>query len=282
MAGLVEEFQSYVGRRETASDVVTASAVARLAATLDVDNPAVGPGDPLPPGWDCSYFTNAARPGELSPDGLPATPLLPPIALPRRMFGGARLRIAAPLRIGDEITQTTELARLEEKETRAGPMVSALVRRTIANARGTVSVEEQNILYLGEAPKGPPPPGRPAPDGAAWRRVVTPDPILLFRFSAITFNAHRIHYDRPYAEDTEGYPGLLVQGRLLALLLLELWRANRPDAPVREFAYRAVRPVYLGANFILAGAVGEDGASLWVAGGDGTLAMTADVKFAED
>lgn len=282
MAGLVEEFESHVGGREDASDVVTASSVARLAATLDVDNPVQSPGDALPPGWECAYFTNAERPGDLLPDGLPATNrLLPPIPLPRRMFGGARLNLHAALRLGDEISQTTELAALEEKETRSGPMVSAMLRRTITGPSGTAMVEEQDILYLGAAPEGTLPPGKPAPAEAAWRRVQTPDPVLLFRFSAITFNAHRIHYDQNYAENTEGYPGLLVQGRLLALLLLELCRASQPDAELREFSYRAVRPVFAGAPFTLAGAPAEDGANLWVAGPDGTLAMTANARFGE-
>ena len=125
-------------------------------------------------------------------------------------------------------------------------------------------------------------PPEPAVAGAAIEPLlVSASEIDMFRFSATTWNAHRIHYDSAYAEDTEGYPGLLVQGRLLALVLLELCRANRPDAPVREFSYRAVRPLYLGAEFTLAGAPGDDGTKLWVAGPDGTLAMTANARFGD-
>lgn len=281
MTDLLAGFDSMIGAREVENDVVTASSVARLAATLDIENPAPATGDPLPPGWHCAYFLPAIRPGGLAADGLPAeSGLLPPVALPRRMFGGARLRFTDPIRVGDEVTQTSELAGLERKETRSGPLVRAILKRTISTARGEAQVEEQDILYLGEAPPGGPPPPRPAPEGGVWRRNVTPDPMLLFRYSAITFNAHRIHYDMPYAREGEGYPGLLVQGTLLALLLLELCRENRPETPVTGFSYRAVRPVYDAAPFTVTGRPNDDGAELWIADGEGALAMQASAEFA--
>ncbi len=281
MAGLLSGVEEYLGKNETIPDVVTPLSVARLAATLDVDNPAPNAGDPLPLGWECAYFVGGARPDALGEDGLPsATGLLPPIDLPRRMFGGARHTYRTPLRIGEEIAQTTELVDIEEKETRSGPLVRALLRRTIAGPRGPAVTEEQDILYLGEVVPGTPaPPAKPAPEAATWRRSVVPSPILLFRFSAITFNAHRIHYDLPYASEVENYPGLLVQGRLLALLLLELCRANKPEERVTSFGYRAVRPLYDQAPFTLGANPDDDGYSLWVSDSGGSLTMTGTAQF---
>lgn len=282
MTGLLAGFEDAIGAKTVETDTVTPLSAARLAATLDVDNPAPNEGDPLPPGWHCSYFVVAGRPDTLADDGLPIdTGLLPAIDLPRRMFGGARLHFEAPLRIGDEITRTSELVNLEEKETRSGPLVRAVLRRTIAAPRGPAVVEEQDILYLGEAdPNAPPPAPKPAPDDPAWQSSVVPDPILLFRYSAITFNAHRIHYDTPYTRDTEGYPGLLVQGTLLALQLLELCRDARPDRTVTDFSYRAGRPVYDTGAFTVAGKDTDEGADLWIADADGALAMSGKAGFA--
>ncbi len=282
MTDLIAGLDSLVGAKEVETDVVTAASVARLAATLDIYNPAPAFGDSLPPGWECACFPPVFRPGALAADGLPSqSGLLPAVDLPRRMFGGARLTVIDPVRVGDELTRISELAGLEQKDTRSGPMVRAMLRRTISTPRGQALVEEQDILYLGEAPAGAPPPPRAAPEGGDWRRIVTPDPVLLFRYSAITFNAHRIHYDTPYARDAEGYPGLLVQGTLLALLLLELCRENNPGTPVRGFSYRAVRPVYDAAPFTVAGRPGDSGAELWIADGEGALAMQASAEFAD-
>jgi 3-methylfumaryl-CoA hydratase len=281
MAGL----DGYIGVERSVTDVVTPLSVARLAATLDVDDPATTAGDPLPPGWQCVYFLGADRPGALAPDGLPAeTALLPPVPLPRRMFGGARLRFDRPICVGETITRSSTLAAIEPKETRAGPMVRAVLRHVIATPAGPAITEEQDILYLPAAdPDAPPPAPRPAPADAAWTRAVTPDAVLLFRYSALTFNTHRIHYDQAYAREAEGYPGLVVQGTLLALLLLELGHGHRADASIVEFAYRAVRPVYDTAPFTVCGRPdGEndgDGAEMWIADGTGALAMSATARF---
>jgi len=284
MTGLLDGLDQLIGARETEIDMVTPSSVGRLAATLDVDNPAPNENDLLPPGWHCSYFVGGTRPEGLAVDGLPTdTGLLPEIALPRRMFGGARLEFLDPLRIGDAITRTSELIELEEKESSLGPLVRAVLRWTISNPRGPSIIENQDILYLSAAdPNASPPLARPAPTDPTWQLTATPDPVLLFRYSAITFNAHRIHYDTPYTVQTEGYPGLLVQGTLLALLLLELCREFQPDTPVHKFSYRAVRPVYDVGLFVIAGSIkdggGENG-DLWIADSDGALAMKANVEF---
>lgn len=277
----VAALQRHVGASRTVHDVVTAASVARLAATLDVANPAPNAGDPLPPGWHCSYFTPDMRPAALAPDGLPAeTALLPPMPLPRRMFGGARIAFHAPLRVGQSIERRSELVAIDAKETRSGPLVRATVRHTISGPDGSAIVEEQDTLALEEAkPGGPPATPTAAPGGAAWKRVVEPTAILLFRYSAITFNAHRIHYDADYTRGVEHYPGLVVQGTLLSLLLMELCRTHA-GRPLARLEFRAVRPVYSPRPFTVAGKPEGDGAELWIADPDGALGMRATAGFA--
>lgn len=276
-AGAADRYREFVGASSRLSDIVSPLSVARLAATLGVDNPAPNRGDPLPPGWECAYFASGEPPHDLATDGLPATTdVLPLISLPRRVFGGARLDYPAPLRVGEDIVLDTELAAIEEKDTRNGPLVRAVVRRTISGSDGVAIVEEQDILHLGETPSdAPPPPSKPAPTDPVWLQHIVPDPILLFRFSAITFNSHRIHYDHPYTHDVEGYDGLLVQGRLLALLLLELVRREAPGRTVGAFGYRAMKPIFDTAPFVVAGRPSLPDCELWVADGEAALAMTA-------
>jgi 3-methylfumaryl-CoA hydratase len=278
----VAALQRHVGASRTVRDVVTVASVARLAATLDIDNPAPNAGDALPPGWHCSYFTPDMRPGGLAADGLPAeTALLPPLPLPRRMFGGARLAFHAPLRVGEAIERRSELVAIEAKETRSGPLVRAVVRHTVSGPNGPAVVEEQDTLALEEAKPGArSAPPAAAPADPAWRREVEPTPTLLFRYSAITFNAHRIHYDADYTRGIEHYPGLVVQGTLLSLLLMELCRTNAPGRPLARFEFRAVRPVYSPRPFTVAGKPAGDGAELWIADPDGALAMRATAGFA--
>ncbi len=279
-----EALKAHIGTTIAATDVVTAGSVARFAATLDLDDPAPEQGDPLPPGWHGAYFLRDERPAALAPDGLPlgAAPL-PEVPLPRRMFGGARITFHQPIRVGEEIHRETELTSIEPKSGRSGILVFATLQHRISGPRGLAIVEEQDIIHLGAAdPSTPPPPPKPAPSQAAWRQDFEPDPILLFRYSALTFNSHRIHYDRDYAVDQERYPGLLVQGTLLATLVLELCRRHSPARPVARFAYRSVRPVFDTESFAVAGDPTADGATaaLWVQDHEGALALSAEAHFA--
>ena len=238
MISELEQARKKIGAKHAAEDTVTASSIARLAATLDVDNPAPRRGDIIPAGWHAIFCTAAPRPAALSADGLPAgDDLLPELSLPRRMFGGARLKFIAPIQVGDDIRTDRELADLVSKPGKAGDMVIATVRTSVHTPRGLAIVEDQDVLYLGPADPNAPPagnaPGKPAPAPASWSRTVQPDVVMLFRYSALTFNSHRVHYDKPFVTGEEKRPDLLVQGKLTALMLLELARARIRGAPLR-------------------------------------------------
>lgn len=274
----IEQMRSWIGRTEQAEDLVTPAPISGLAATLDRDDPAPQPGDALPPLWHWLYFLPCHRQSALGPDGHARRGgFLPPVPLPRRMWAGGRLWFGAPLRVGEVIRRTSTIADVTLKTGRSGPMVFVLVRHTITGAQGGSVIEEHDIVYrpapaVGERP--PPPP--PAPVDASWRRAIIPDDVLLFRYSALTFNGHRIHYDRRYVTEQEGYPGLIVHGPLLATLMLDLLRQNSV-APLESFSFRAHAPVFDLAPFAVCGASRGAGApvELWIAQGDGTLAMTA-------
>ncbi|NBS48633.1 MAG: hypothetical protein EBS99_16725, partial [Betaproteobacteria bacterium] len=168
---------------------------------------------------------------------------LPPVPLPRRMWAGGRLQWHAPLRVGDALERSTRIESVTHKSGRSGDLVFLLLRHEVRAGGVLALTEEQDIVYRAPAQASDPVPApQAAPTDATWSREIVPDPVLLFRFSALTFNAHRIHYDRPYATGTEGYPGLVVHGPLIATLLADLARRERPEARVTGFSFRAVRP----------------------------------------
>ena len=274
---------AWVGRRQSLEDRIAAGPVERLAATLDRDDPAPLPGDPLPPAWHWLYFLPSSPQSTLGHDGHDARGgFLPPTELPRRMWAGGRFAFKQPLRIGEAARRDSEIASVTPKQGRHGPLVFVTVRHTVSGENGPAIEEEHDIVYR-DAPKPDAPTPAPieATREAVWRRAVDPDPVLLFRFSALTFNAHRIHYDRPYVTGEEGYPGLLVHGPLLAILLLDLLRREAPDRALASFDYRAMAPVFDTAPFTVAGAPNDDGASVWIAGADGGVAMTGEARFVD-
>ena len=234
----------WIGKTETRSDIVTAGPVAALSATLDRDDPPAQPGDPLPPLWHWLFFLDRHRASELGPDGHARRGgLLPPVPLPRRMWAGSRFEFHHPLRIGDQITRGTRVIDIKEKSGRSGPLVFVVVRHEISNADGLAVVEEHDIVYRDQPrEKSPAAPPQPTPADAAWERTIQADDVLLFRYSALTFNAHRIHFDRRYATEVEGYPGLVVHGPLIATLLLDLLRRHDPAEMSRDsVSARSVR-----------------------------------------
>ena len=272
----------WIGRRETAEDEATRWPVTALAATLDVPCAASKRGDAIPPGWHWLYFLEAKPPAELGPDGHPHRGgFLPPVPLPRRMWAGGRLVFHDPLRIGDAIRRESEIVSVSAKHGKTGELVFVTVRHTITAGERLAVVEEHDIVYReaakpGDAPVEP----RPAPAGAAWRREVAPDPVLLFRYSALTFNGHRIHYDLDYVRNEEHYPGLIVHGPLQTMLMLELCRAH--DArPVTKLDYRAMHPVFHTGHFTVNGGLQPDRAhaDVWTANAAGAYAMTGTVTF---
>ncbi len=271
------------GRRMTVTDTVAAAPIAALSATLDEDRPPPEPGDEVPPGWHWLYALPKPRRSDVGPDGHGKRGgFLPPIDLPRRMFAGSSMTFHRAVRIGDTIRLDSEVKDVKFKEGRTGRLAFVTVSRRISRL-GELAIEEEQTLVYRDPPKAGSLEGSPdpAPIDAAWRSEIVPDPVLLFRFSALTFNAHRIHYDRPYATGVEGYPGLVVQGPLIALLLLEACRAQRPGWWVEAFAFRARRPVFDTAPFTVAGRWGAGGATgeLWAADAEGWLAMSATVRM---
>jgi 3-methylfumaryl-CoA hydratase len=277
----VEFLRSWIGREETAEDRIASTRIMRLAATLDRDDPPPRDGDPLPPLWHWLCFLPHVRQSLLGPDGHPKRGgFLPPVDLPRRLWAGGRLRFLQPLRVSERVTRLSTIADVSVKEGRAGTLAFVLVRHAISGEEGLAIEEEHDIVYrAAPAPGETPPLPRPARTDAAWSRSIVPDEVLLFRYSALTFNSFRIHYDRRYATGVEGYPGLVVHGPLMATLMLDLLRRN-DEREVRSFHFRALAPVFDTEPFHVRGAQSEIGASLWIAGDDGGLRMEAQAELA--
>jgi 3-methylfumaryl-CoA hydratase len=274
----IAHLKSWVGRTQTLNDVIAADRVTAMAATLDHDR-APAPGEALPPGWHWLYFNGAARHSEVGPDGHPRRGgFLPPVPLPRRMWAGGRIVVADSLKVGEKARRESRIASVEAKRGRSGDLVFVTVQHRIKGEAGLALEEEHDIVYRSPPEPGTAPPKpEPAPATAVWRREIRPDPVLLFRYSALTFNGHRIHYDQPYVTGVEGYPGLIVHGPLIATLLLDLLARQAPKARLRRFEFRAKSPLFDTAPFHVSGvpdsAAGT--AQLWAEGPGGALAMAA-------
>ena len=273
--------REWIGRTEKRVDFVTAAPIAALSATLDRDDSEPLEGSDVPPLWHWLFFTPVTRHSEIGADGHARRGgFLPPVALPRRMWAGGRLEFFQPLRIGDEIVRESRISDVNSKEGRSGPLVFVGVRHQIANALGVAISEEQDIVYRGQSAAGPEAKPQPAPTDESFGREIVPDPVLLFRYSALTFNGHRIHYDRTYATQAEGYQGLVVHGPLIATLLIDLLRRELPFAQVRRFAFKAVRPIFDIHPFTVCGRHGADRrVELWARDHEGALAMEASAEF---
>ncbi len=280
---IVSRLRDWEGRSELRSDDVTAAPARALAATLDCTDE-FAKGDPLPPLWHWLHFLPSARQSEIGVDGHPKLgDFLPPVPLPRRMWAGGRLRWHAPVCLGDSLQRTSRIASVTHKSGRTGDLVFIVLQHEIARSGELLLTEEQDLVYRAPAQPGDPVhPPKAAPPEAVWSRELVPGPVLLFRYSALTFNGHRIHYDRPYATGAEGYPGLVVHGPLIATLLAELARGKRPDARVAAFSFKAVRPTSDLYPFRVCGQPAADGktASLWAQDHEGALTMQAQIEFA--
>lgn len=276
----VEHLHSWIGKQETLHDQVTRFPIAALSATLDRDDPAPAAADPLPPLWHWLYFLPTARQSALARDGHPARGgFLPPVPLPRRMWAGGRFTFQKPLRVDERITRVSTVQDVTVKHGRSGALCFVLVRHEISGGSGLALVEEHDIVYRdmpqpGEASGAP----RPTRTDDVWRREVVPSDPLLFRYSALTFNSHRIHYDRRYVTGTEGYPGLVVHGPLIATLLIDLLRRHS-DRAIASFRFRAVSPLFDVAPFSVHGVPGGESVALWARDAAGHLAMEAEATF---
>jgi 3-methylfumaryl-CoA hydratase len=275
----IDHLRSWIGREEVAEDVVTPVPVAALAATLDRDDPKPQPGDEVPPLWHWLYFLPIVRQSDLGPDGHPKRGgFLPPVPLPRRMWAGARFEFHQPIRVGDSIVRKSTIADVSAKEGRSGPLIFVLVRHEVAGPAGLAILEEHDIVYSEALTRRQTmlSPRAAAPTGAVWRRDIHVDEVMLFRYSALIFVGHRIHYDRRFTTEVEGYPGLVVHGPLIATLLADLLRRHS-NAPLKSFRFRAVGPLFDNAPFSVCGMPEPNGrANLWAQTAEGHLAMKAE------
>jgi 3-methylfumaryl-CoA hydratase len=267
---LTEDFSAYLGRSEQIADVLDPARTNALRATLGDVEP-LAAGDPLPLLHHWLYFWTVAPPEGLGLDGHPAKGgFLPPVPLPRRMWAGGRVTFIRPLIIGAPITRTSTIRKIEAKSGKSGDLVFVTVEHQIADKGGLCVIEEQDIVYRESAPTGnvaAPLPAASLPTDAPWHRAIQPDPVLLFRYSALTMNGHRIHYDRPYAMAEETYPALVVHGPLQATMLADL-AARHLDRPITGFAFRGHAPAFDGLPLHICGMPTETGAELWTSQSD--------------
>ena len=273
----IDLLQSWINKSEQHHDTVDHQKVVALSAALNKVAPQNGAS--LPPLWHWMYFWSIAAQAELGGDGHPARGgFLPPVPLPRRMWAGGRLQFEAPLPIGSAAARTSRILSVDAKIGKTGPLAFVTVEHQIAVNGAIKIIEEHDIVYRdmpqpGAVAATPP----EAPSEALWTKVITPDPVLLFRYSALTFNGHRIHYDRGYATEVEGYPGLIVHGPLIATLLVGLLGEHMPTAQLVSFSFRAVSPLFDTEPFTVCGQPAEDGETinLWAKNSRGGLAMQA-------
>lgn len=298
MTGMSEIIAGWApGPAETTETIAAGPAVA-LSGLLDREPAVTAPGDPIPPLWHWLYFLDRPATSELGSDGHPAAGhFMPPIPQRRRMYAGGRASYTGAFRFGDQITRRSELADATVKQGRTGELLFVTVRSVFTRAGAVIATEEQDVVYRsgppaagGSAgPRGPSEAAGLATGGSAglrgfngaagpapWQIQIVPDPVLLFRFSALTYNAHRIHYDADYATGVEGHPGLVVHGPLLALLCFELPRRQAPRQRVTQLSFRARSPVYVGQRCTVTGGPRDDGCAMQVAGPDGAVALTAE------
>jgi 3-methylfumaryl-CoA hydratase len=277
----IDHLRQWIGRFEEREEVVAPAPFEGLAALLDYPAPP-WPAGRLPPLGHWLTFLSSAPQSQLGADGhAKLGGFLPPISLPRRMWAGSRVEFLQPTRLMAPLRQTTTIADVALKSGGSGGFIRVTLRREVFEGADLAIREYQDLIYrpaAGHAHKAPaaaPPPSALASD---YQRTVSPDPTLLFRFSALTYNAHRIHYDRDFARDVEGYPGLVVHGPLQAVLLADLYQRRHPNASIAHFACRAQRPLFDGAAFTLKGRTTQDGAALWTEDSKGHVCMEASVS----
>ncbi|QHC92925.1 transposase [Pseudomonas chlororaphis] len=267
---------AWIGRSQQARDLLSDNLLKRIAATFGEPVPAHG--EALPPLWQWCFFQEPLAESALGGDGHPARGgFLPPAANRNRMWAGGRLEFFEPLRAGFAADCVSTISHVEEKTGRTGALLFVTVRHEYSQDGRLAIREEQDIVY-----REPTPPkqasGEPLIQGD-WREPVEPSPTLLFRYSAVTFNGHRIHYDFPYVTETEGYPGLVVHGPLIATLSLRAFCRAHPGARLRRFVYRGLRPLIAPQPFEVGGRLVRPGvAELW-AGNDAGLAQRGEVLF---
>ncbi|MDX2158478.1 MAG: MaoC family dehydratase N-terminal domain-containing protein [Hyphomicrobiaceae bacterium] len=281
-----EALRRHIGTRMTEEDTATEAPLRMLVATFDRPERAPKDGESIPPGWHIGYFLNMAPQASLSADGLPTgAGVLPKMPLPRRMYAGCRITFHDDIRVGDRIVRETTLSDLQVRQGSTGTLVFATQTRRISTPRGLALTEEYDGAFREEVKEGAKsgiPKREEPPAGLPWRRTIKTNAVSLFRFSAITFNPHRIHYDTPYATGVEGYPGLVVHGPYSQHCLSDFVRDMCQGRPFATFHMRARAPLFETEPFDLVGRPSTDGrgAEAWALTPSGTIAMQATVTFA--
>ena len=281
----LNHLREWVGKSQTQRERLHPFPANALSATLDRDDPLYEDGASLPPLWQWLHFLPVFKMSDCGEDGHAALGgFLPPVPLAGRMWAGSRLKFHAPMTIGNTLTKTSTVRSVDHKSGRSGDLVFVTVNHRIEDRETLLIDEEHDIVYRAPPPPGTQaPPPKPAPEISAFSRTIDPNPVLLFRFSALTFNGHRIHYDWRHATAAEGHAGLIVHGPLLAILLLDLLHREMPNATITKFEFRATAPVYEDHEFTVHGAPAPGGETidLWVRRHDGALAMKASAQIGE-
>jgi len=286
---LLAHLQTWQGRSESLEDLITPAPLRALSATLDRDDLLPVTGTELPPLWHWLFFLPHHRQSDIGPDGhAKRGGFLPPVPLPRRMWAGGRLQWHAPLKVGDAVKRVSTIQSVTHKSGRTGDLLFVLVKHDVFNTHGLCLTEEHDIVYRPAAQATDPVPAPIAASslaepGEMWTRDVVPDDVLLFRYSALTFNGHRIHFDRKYVTQVEGYPGLIVHGPLIATWLVDLVRRHT-DRPIRRFEFKALRPTFECADqrhVRVSGQLQADGqhVRLWAQDHEGWLTMQATAEL---
>lgn len=284
---LVDGLQDWIGKKLIIDDEVTLPAVRRIAAMDDLDPASFKRGDPIPPHWYSMFFTLNARQSQIGPDGHPRKgEFLPPIPLPRRMFVGRKVEFIEPLRIGDLADKTSEIMSITQKSGRSGILIFLTIRHTIAVAGQPRLIEQQEVVYR-EAPSqaASQTAATPelAPTDGQWSESLLMDPVLLFRYSAVTWNSHRIHYDAEYARNVENYPGCVMNGALTVHRIIDAAVRNNPGKTLISLTAKLFKPLFVGHTVTLAGKRTEDNQiQAWAADEAGALAGLVTLQFKAD
>ncbi len=276
----LQSLREKIGQRQTSHDVVTASQVGRMASALGVSPPAQNPGDELPAGWHDGFFPSLAPLNALREDGQPKSGgIMPAVPLPQRRLAGVRTKFLASIVIGDQITKTTEVGDVRIEDADTHPTVTVTIRDTIESTRGKAVVEERDFQFFSSQSKSQPFEFPPLPDNPTWSETITPTPVMLFRSSAARFNSHRVHYDRDYVTNVEGFPGLVVPVSLAGAMMLGTVRRELPDKTLTTFSFRSIRRLYDNDDFHILGSANESTAQFWATNHHGDVAVVSEIAY---
>ena len=283
MTGELAQYQEWIGRKARCEDLIALDRAQAMAALLDLGLD-LALGDPLPRLWHWLYFWEITERSKLGPDGHASRgEFLPPVRLARRMWAGSRLTFLGGIPIGARLCRRSTIKDVKGKIGKSGPLVFVTVEHRFEEEGEPYLIEEHDIVYRGlqtqPADRDQP---KAAPRPSTWSERIEPDPVLLFRYSALTFNGHRIHYDQPYATQQEGYPGLVVHGPLIATYMLALAKRERPEREIGSFRFRMLSPLFDTAPFEVKGEPmpESDTIAVWTEGPGGMEAARGEVRFA--